>query len=321
RPTAGFLFPPAILVPLALVLAYAAGSECFRSPFGGFAFVLAQVAYFGFFRPDTGAGGTGRFETLTQPQSATLMLVATAVIALAVAFMRGGGLLPLACLAQASFALTAIHASYTPILIFVLAGFLVARMILIRGWEPLLPRGGAAPGHQRGGGVHSLGCISAARNEPVRRARFACRRLDHHEPGRDRPSGNAGCRRSPGRAPRDVGQQPLVGRSRRRWDASRPGDLGEPTGIHNGCGPAVAFSSAPHSAVPSHSIRNCRGVHTAHPFPGARCSRRRRPRRRSRALVPGDVYVCVLRRGAGMDRLGRSRRRVGSPCDRSVRAP
>jgi hypothetical protein len=145
-PTQVLLYLPAILVPLALVLAYAAGSEVFRSPFGGFAFVLAQVAYFGFFRPDTGAGGTGRFETLTQPQSATLMLVATAVIALAFAFMVEGGLLTLACLAQASFALTAIHASYTPILIFVLAGFLVARMILIRGWEPLLTRAGAALG-------------------------------------------------------------------------------------------------------------------------------------------------------------------------------
>ena len=51
-PTEVLLHLPAILVPLAVVLAYAAGSEVFRSPFGGLAFVLAQVAYFGFLRRD-----------------------------------------------------------------------------------------------------------------------------------------------------------------------------------------------------------------------------------------------------------------------------
>jgi hypothetical protein len=145
-PTQVLLYMPAMLVPLALVLAYAAGSEVFRSPFGGLAFVLAQVGYFGFFRPEQGAGATGRFETLTQPQSASLMLLATAMIALAFAFMVRGGLLTLLCLAQASFALTAVHVSYTPIVISLLAGFLVARMIMIRGWEPLLTRTGAALG-------------------------------------------------------------------------------------------------------------------------------------------------------------------------------
>jgi hypothetical protein len=137
---------PAILVPLAVVLAYAAGSEVFRSPFGGFAFVLAEVGYFGFLRRDGGAAATGRFETLPLPQSATLMLLATAVIALAFAFAIEGGLLTWLCLAAASFALSAIHISYTPMLILVLAGFLVARAILIRGWEPLLTKTGVALG-------------------------------------------------------------------------------------------------------------------------------------------------------------------------------
>jgi hypothetical protein len=145
-PTQVLLYMPAILVPLAFVLAYAAGSEVLRSTWGGLAFVLAQVGYFGFFRPDRVAGATGRFDTLTQPQSATLMLLGTAVIALAFAFMLRGGLLTLLCVAQASFALTAIHVSYTPIVILALAGFLVARMILIRGWEPLLTRASAALG-------------------------------------------------------------------------------------------------------------------------------------------------------------------------------
>jgi hypothetical protein len=137
---------PAVLVPLAVVLAYAAGSEVFRSPFGGLAFVLAEVGYFGFLRRDGGAAATGRFETLPLPQSATLMLLATAVIALAFAFAIEGGLLTWLCLAAASFALSAIHISYTPMLILVLAGFLVARAILIRGWEPLLTKTGVALG-------------------------------------------------------------------------------------------------------------------------------------------------------------------------------
>jgi hypothetical protein len=145
-PTQVLLYMPAILVPLALVLAYAAGFEVFRSPFGGLAFVLAQVAYFGFFRPDAGAGATGRFETLTQPQSASLMILATAMIALAFAFIVRGGLLTLLCLAQAAFALSAVHISYTPFVIVLFAGFLVARMIFIRGWEPLLTRTAATLG-------------------------------------------------------------------------------------------------------------------------------------------------------------------------------
>lgn len=145
-PTEVLLHLPAILVPLAVVLAYAAGSEVFRSPFGGVAFVLAQIAYFGFLRSDGGAAATGRFETLPQPQSATLMLLATAVIALAFAFAVEGGLVTWLCLAAASFALSAIHISYTPMLVLLLAGFLVARAILIRGWEPLLTRTAAALG-------------------------------------------------------------------------------------------------------------------------------------------------------------------------------
>jgi hypothetical protein len=145
-PTEVLLHLPAILVPLAVVLAYAAGSEVFRSPFGGVAFVLTQIAYFGFLRSDGGAAVTGRFETLPQPQSATLMLLAPAVIALAFAFAVEGGLLTWLCLAAVSFALSAIHISYTPMLVLVLAGFLVARAILIRGWEPLLTRTAAALG-------------------------------------------------------------------------------------------------------------------------------------------------------------------------------
>jgi hypothetical protein len=140
------LYLPAILIPLAMVIAYAAGSEVFRSPFGGLAFVLAEVAYFGFFSRDQGAAATGRFDSLGQPRGVTLIILATAVVALMFAYTVEGGRLTWLCLAAASVALSVIHISYAPIVALLVAGFLAARAILIKGWEPLLSRAGAALG-------------------------------------------------------------------------------------------------------------------------------------------------------------------------------
>jgi hypothetical protein len=140
------LYLPAILVPLALLLAYAAGSAVFRSPAGSLALVAAQAAQVGLSRRDAFFEGTGLYETLSQPQAASRLLLAPAMIALAFTFVVEGGWIPLASLGTAAFALSAVHPTYAPYVALLFAGFLAARVILVRGWEPLLTRAALALG-------------------------------------------------------------------------------------------------------------------------------------------------------------------------------
>jgi hypothetical protein len=138
--TQALLYLPALLVPLALLLAYAAGNAVFRSPFGGIALAAVQMANLGLARREENRAGTGFFETITQPQAASHLLLVTALVALAFAFAVDGGGVVLLCLAAASVALTLVHASYTPFVVLLLLGFVLARLVLVRAWEPLLMR-------------------------------------------------------------------------------------------------------------------------------------------------------------------------------------
>ena len=140
------LYLPAVLVPLALLLAYAAGAAVFRSPVGGLALAALQVANLGFARREDNLAGTGLFETISQPQAASYLLLTTAVLTLAFAFVVEGGGVVLVCLAAASLALTLAHPSYTPFVGMLLVGFLLARLVLVRAWEPLLMRATIALG-------------------------------------------------------------------------------------------------------------------------------------------------------------------------------
>jgi hypothetical protein len=134
------LYLPAVLVPLALLLAYAAGAAVFRSPHGGVAFAAVQLANLGLARQEQNLAGLGYFETISQPQAASLLLLTTAVIALGFSFVVDGGGPTLLCLGAASLALTAVHSSYTPFVAVLFLGFLLARLVLVRAWEPLLGR-------------------------------------------------------------------------------------------------------------------------------------------------------------------------------------
>jgi hypothetical protein len=136
---------PAILVPLAFVLAYAAGAAVFRSWAGGAAFVAVQAAWL-FSRREGDLEGTGLFGLLSQPREAGRALLAPAMLALAFAFVAEGGWIPLAGLAAASFGLSAVHPTYAPYVALVFGGFLVARALAVRGWEPLLQRAALALG-------------------------------------------------------------------------------------------------------------------------------------------------------------------------------
>ena len=134
------VYLPSTLVPLALLLAYAAGNAVFRSPYGGVALVAVQLANLGLAQRDSNVAGTGFFETVTQPQAASHLLLVPAIVALAFAFLRDGGGVVLLCLGAASMGLTLVHPSYAPFLAMLLLGFLFARLVLTRAWEPLLTR-------------------------------------------------------------------------------------------------------------------------------------------------------------------------------------
>jgi hypothetical protein len=140
------VYLPAILVPLALLLAYAAGNAVFRSPYGGLALAAVQLANLGLARREENLAGTGFFETVTQPQAASHLLLVPAIVALAFAFLRDGGGVALLCLSAASMGLTLVHPSYTPFIAMLLLGFLLARLVLVRTWEPLLMRAAIAVG-------------------------------------------------------------------------------------------------------------------------------------------------------------------------------
>ena len=127
-------------VPLAFVLAFAAGSMVFGSNIGGLVLVGAQTAYFGFFWGAGNLAGTGFFEMTSQPQAASHLLLTAATLALVFAFMAEGGWALLACAGAAGLSLTLIHPTYTPFVALVLAGFVVARVVILRGWETALTR-------------------------------------------------------------------------------------------------------------------------------------------------------------------------------------
>jgi hypothetical protein len=140
---AAALYLPVVLVPLALLLAYGAGTAVFRRPAGGAALVIAQVAYLGL----AGRGGrsaTGAFELLSVPPTTSRVLLAPAILALAFTVVERRAWPLVAALAAAALALSVIHPSYLPFVALLLGGFLVARVIVVRAFDPLVRRAALA---------------------------------------------------------------------------------------------------------------------------------------------------------------------------------
>ena len=134
------LYLPAILVPLAVLLAYGAGTAVFRRPAGGAALVVAQVTQLAL----AGAGGrsgTGVFELLASPPTTSRVLLAPTVLALAFTLVERRTWPLVGALAGSALALSVIHPSYTPYVAMLLGGFLVARLIVVRAFDPLVKRG------------------------------------------------------------------------------------------------------------------------------------------------------------------------------------
>ena len=137
------LYLPAILVPLAVVLAYGAGTAVFRRPAGGVALVVAQVAQLAL-AGTGGRSGTGVFELLASPPTTSRVLLTPAILALAFTVVERRTWPLLAALAASALALSVTHPSYLPYVALLLAGFLVARLVVVRALDPLVKRGALA---------------------------------------------------------------------------------------------------------------------------------------------------------------------------------
>ena len=126
-PATALVHLPAILTPLAIVLAYAAGAALFRSPGAGIATAAAQVGLLGFSR-----SGTGSFDFMAQPATASRALIVPALLALVFSFVGGGRRRQVLSIAAASLALALVHPTYAFFVVVPLLGFLVARPSLRR---------------------------------------------------------------------------------------------------------------------------------------------------------------------------------------------
>ena len=119
------LYLPAILVPLALLLAYGAGAAIFRSWAGGVAAATGQLALFAFARD-----GVGWLQFLAQPGGAARLLLIPGVLALAFGYLEERSRAVLASLAASAFVLAVVHPTYVVFVVLPLTGFLFARAIL-----------------------------------------------------------------------------------------------------------------------------------------------------------------------------------------------
>jgi hypothetical protein len=120
------------LVPIAFVVAYAAGATIFRSWAGGVAVLAGQVAQLGFSR-----GGTGSFPSLALPSSATRIILVPALLALVFAFLREGGWRTLVPVAAAALATAVVHPTYAIFVGIVLAGFALVWVLVAEGRRSL----------------------------------------------------------------------------------------------------------------------------------------------------------------------------------------
>ncbi len=138
-PTLVVLKLGALLVPLALVLAYGAGAVLFASWAGGVATAIAQAAIVAF-----PAGGTGAFERLALPEEAARLLLVPAVLCLVFAYVRSGRRVELVTIAVAALALAAVRPTYAVLVCVPLAGFAVARWAFGGAGRADVPKIGAA---------------------------------------------------------------------------------------------------------------------------------------------------------------------------------
>jgi hypothetical protein len=130
------LHEASILCPIAFAVVYESGLAVFRNRAAAFATLLATVALFGL-----GGGRGGSYVHLALPATAARQLLVPVVIALFFWFVRrptrAGGF----TLAAGSLSLALVHPTYALYVLIPLAGYVVARSLLVRAEVRL---GGAA---------------------------------------------------------------------------------------------------------------------------------------------------------------------------------
>jgi hypothetical protein len=117
----------AVLTPLALLLSYAAGRELFRSWGGGIATATGQAAVIGF-----ASAHSSSFRILALPLAAAPLLLVPSLLAWTFALVHGARLRTLATIAATGFVLAVVHPTYALFVAVPLAGFFVARALLVR---------------------------------------------------------------------------------------------------------------------------------------------------------------------------------------------
>ncbi len=143
---------PAILTPLALVLAYAAGAALFRSFGGGIATAAAQAGLLGFSR-----AGTGSFDFLALPPTVARALITPALLALVFSVAAGGRRRSVLSIAAAALALALVHPTYAFFVAVPLVGFLAARMVLATSrWREALRIAATLPAVLLPAGLYAL---------------------------------------------------------------------------------------------------------------------------------------------------------------------
>jgi len=151
-PTVVMLHLPAILTPLAVVLAYAAGAALFRSYGAGIATAAAQVGLLGFSR-----AGTGSFDFMALPPTVARALIAPALLALVFSLAAGGRRRQVLSISAASIALALVHPTYAFFAAVPLVGFLLARVVLApRLWRENLRIAAALPAVIIPAGLYAL---------------------------------------------------------------------------------------------------------------------------------------------------------------------
>ena len=117
----------AVLVPLALILAYAAGIAVFGSWAGGAATAAAQAAVIDLSGPQVTS-----FRLLSLPVATSLLLLVPALVALTFSFLAERQRVMLVSLGAASLVLAVVHPTYVLFSAILLAGFAGVRLALVR---------------------------------------------------------------------------------------------------------------------------------------------------------------------------------------------
>jgi hypothetical protein len=125
--TVMFRYWPVALFPIVGAVIYRAGSVVFGSRAAGIATLVGYLGAFSF-----PWSGVGFFSLMSYPGYICIFLFWPLVIERTFTFLREGGREPLCTAAAASFAVSAIHPSYAPFMIMLIAAFVAARLAIER---------------------------------------------------------------------------------------------------------------------------------------------------------------------------------------------